>query len=133
EPEPDLVVTTGFEIEGGETGLTELLGRVEWEVGRLPTAIVAVSDEVAMGVIYAAKQFGIRVPEDLSVVGVDDQDVAGLFDLTTVSQPVIEQGRIAGRVLMELVEHGTRPDPEVLRLPPGLVVRNTTTPPHGPG
>ena len=71
--------------------------------GELPTAIFAVSDEVAMGVLYAAREHGLKVPRDLSVVGVDGHDFAYLFDLTTVSQPVRDQGRIAARLLLEQV------------------------------
>ncbi len=130
EPDPRLTITTGFEVEGGESALSELLARAEWQTSRLPTAIVAVSDEVAMGVIYAGEQFGIRVPEDISVVGVDDHDMARLLGLTTVAQPVIEQGRIAATMLLGLMRQDGRPAPESARLAPGLVVRRTTAPPR---
>ena len=76
----------------------------------LPTAIFAVSDEVAMGVLYAAREHGLKVPEDLSVVGVDGHDFAYLFDLTTVSQPVRDQGRIAARLLLEQINSATARD-----------------------
>ena len=56
-----------------------------------------------MGVLYAAREQGLKVPEDLSVVGVDGHDFAYLFDLTTISQPVRDQGRIAARLLLEQV------------------------------
>lgn len=130
-PDPDLVITTGFLAEAGEAALEELLMRADWEPGRLPTAVVTVSDELAMGVMYAARKRGIRVPQDLSVVGVDDHDLARYFDLTTVSQPVIEQGRIAANMLWDLMQTGRMPSPEVLRLPPGLIVRSSTAPPRG--
>jgi DNA-binding LacI/PurR family transcriptional regulator len=129
-PDPGLVVTTGFLAEAGEAALEELLFRADWEPHRLPTAVVAVSDELAMGVIYAARKRGLRVPQDLSVVGVDDHELARYFDLTTVAQPVIEQGRIAAQMLWDLMHSGRIPDPEVIRLPPGLIVRDSTAPPR---
>lgn len=132
-PDPDLLVTTGFLAEAGEAAVEELLFRADWEPHRMPTAVVAVSDELAIGFSYAARKRGIRVPQDLSVVGVDDHDMARFFDLTTVSQPVIEQGRIAARMLWGLMQTGLMPDPEVLRLPPGLVVRESTAPPRAGG
>jgi len=131
-PDPALVETTGFEVESGEAALEELLGRAGWDPSRLPTAVVAVSDEVAMGVIYAARHRGIRVPADLSVIGVDNHDMARLFDLTTVAQPVAEQGRIAAEMLFELIRTGLPPDPAVVRMAPGLIERNSTAPPRAP-
>lgn len=129
-PDPSLVETTGFEVEAGEAALEELLARAEWDPLRLPTAVVAVSDEVAVGVIYAARHRGIRVPADLSVVGVDNHDMARLFDLTTVEQPVVEQGRIATEMLVELIRTGRPPDPLLVQLTPGLIERNSTAPPR---
>lgn len=131
--DPSLVVTTGFLAESGEAALHELIMRADWRKGDLPTAAVCVSDEVAIGVMYAARQWGIRVPQDLSVIGVDDHDMARFFDLTTVSQPVIEQGRLAAELLWDIMQSGRMPVPEVTRLQPGLIVRNSTAPPRSPG
>lgn len=124
------VVTAGFEAEGGEAALEELLLRAESEPARLPTAVVAVSDELAIGLISAARQWGIRVPHDLSVVGVDNHDMARFFGLTTVAQPVIEQGRIAAAMLWDLMTTGRMPDPAIVHMPPGLIVRESTAPPR---
>jgi DNA-binding LacI/PurR family transcriptional regulator len=98
-----------------------------------PTAVVAWSDEIAMGVLYAVRGAGLRVPEDVSVIGVDDHDLSRLFDLTTVAQPVREQGRVAARLLVEqLVAAGaTEPEVVTVTMPIGLVVRGTTGPPPG--
>ncbi|MEO7126369.1 MAG: substrate-binding domain-containing protein [Nakamurella sp.] len=109
-----LAVTAGFEAEGGEAGFEELLTRASFEPANLPTAVVAVSDELAIGLIFAARQWGVRVPQDLSVVGVDDHDMARYFGLTTVAQPVIEQGRLAASILCDLIRGGPIPDPAVL-------------------
>ena len=70
------------------------------------------------------------MPQDLSVIGVDNHDMAQFFDLTTVSQPVIEQGRLAAEILWELMHSGRMPDPEVTRLAPGLIVRDSTAGPR---
>lgn len=129
-PDPNLVVITGFLAEAGEAALHELLIRADWRIDDLPTAMVCVSDELAIGVIYAARQWGIRIPQDLSVIGVDNHDMARFFDLTTVSQPVIEQGRLAAHMLWEIMQTGRTPHPEVTRLAPGLIVRNSTAPPR---
>src|SRR6476660_7439315 len=106
EPDPALVQRTGFSMDGGEAAVHRVFGQ-GWKARDLPTAVFAVSDEVAMGVLYAARQQGLKVPKDLSIVGVDGHDFAYLFDLPTISQPVRDQGRIAARLLLEQVN-----DPE---------------------
>ena len=94
----------------------------------LPTAIFAVSDEVAMGVLYAARQQGLKVPKDLSIVGVDGHDFVYLFELTTISQPVRDQGRIAARLLLEQVNSSEPRQPSVVSVGSGLIRRGTTGP-----
>jgi hypothetical protein len=87
---------------------SELVARPE-----RPTAVVAWSDEIAMGVLYAVRSAGLRVPQDVSVIGVDDHDLARLFDLTTVAQPVREQGRVAARLLVEKLLEAGAIEPDV--------------------
>ena len=84
-----------------------------------------------MGVMFAARRSGVRVPQDLSVIGVDNHDLSYLFDLTTVGQPVREQGRIAAEMLLEHIRTGVPIQPWVIRMEPGLIRRNTTAPPRG--
>lgn len=67
----------------------------------LPTCVVAASDEIAFGVLSAARRHRLDVPRDLSVIGVDDHVHAGIFDLTTVRQDVIAQGRCAGAMILD--------------------------------
>jgi DNA-binding LacI/PurR family transcriptional regulator len=99
---------------------TELLSLPE-----RPTAIVAASDVQAVGCLEAATQLGIRVPDDLSVVGYDDIDLAGLMGLSTVRQPLIYSGeRGADLVLEALSMRNRQPNTELLELE--LVVRATT-------
>lgn len=118
----DLEDVGEFTVAGGGAAAHRLLTRPD-----RPTAIFAASDEMAIGVLRAARQLGLSVPADVSVVGIDDYELAGFFDLTTVAQPVREQGRLgAERVLAELT--GVRP-PQSEVLPVTLVVRSSTAPP----
>ncbi|NED99021.1 LacI family DNA-binding transcriptional regulator [Phytoactinopolyspora halotolerans] len=128
EPDPKLVAPAKFIAEAGVQAYAEFKRR-----GPLPTAIFAVSDEVAMGVVHAARADGVRMPEDLSVVGVDDHDLAWVFGLTTVAQPVREQGRIAADSLLERMRTfgtATYPGVEVTTMPTELIIRSSTAPPR---
>ena len=124
-PEPGLEANGEFTVGGGMRAGRELLERPV-----RPTAVFAASDEMAIGVLRTARELGMRVPDDLSVIGIDDHEMAGFFDLTTVAQPAHEQGRVAAQqVLHALDERNWEPD-QVL-LPTRLVVRRTTAPPGG--
>jgi DNA-binding LacI/PurR family transcriptional regulator len=95
---------------------------------RRPTAIVAASDTQALGVIAAAHEVGLRVPEDLSVIGYDDVEAADYVGLTTVSQRLFESGRLGAEILLaEIAERSA--EPPIARLSPEVVVRATTAPP----
>lgn len=93
-----------------------------------PTAVYAHSDEVALGAIRTLRRVGLRIPEDLSVIGIDDHPVAELIDLTTVRQPVREQGEPAGRMLLSILG-GEETDHDVV-VPTQLVIRGSTAPPR---
>jgi DNA-binding LacI/PurR family transcriptional regulator len=93
-----------------------------------PTAVLALSDELALGVVAAAAERGLAVPGDLSVVGFDDAGPAEAAGLTTVAQDLEGQGERAGRLLLDADGWGAGP-PHVL-LPAGLVVRGSTGPPR---
>jgi DNA-binding LacI/PurR family transcriptional regulator len=93
-----------------------------------PTAIFAYSDTQAIGVLEAANDMGIRVPEALSVVGYDDIEAAELVHLTTIRQSLYESGvRGAQLLLKQMVK--PFPEPQEILLETQLVVRNTTAPP----
>lgn len=66
-----------------------------------PTAVFAGSDEMAFGVLVAAAELGLRVPEDVSVIGIDDHDWSESYGLTTVRQDPYEQGRTAARTVLD--------------------------------
>jgi LacI family transcriptional regulator, galactose operon repressor len=96
-----------------------------------PTAVFAASDQQAIGVLEAARILGIRVPEELSVVGFDDVEIAAHVGLTTVRQPLFESGRRGAELLLQMLagaaqqlgEHHTE------LLPVEVVVRSTTAAP----
>ena len=96
-----------------------------------PTAIFAASDQQALGVLEAARILGIRVPEELSVVGFDDVEVAAYVGLTTVRQPLFESGRRGADLLLRLLtEDGEQPPaPQLEQLAVEVVVRSTTAVP----
>jgi LacI family transcriptional regulator len=94
-----------------------------------PTAIFASSDTKAIGVLDAAKELNLRVPEDLSVVGYDDIRDAEYVNLTTVQQPLFKSGFLGGQKIISLIENPEAPPEEIL-LPLNLVVRGTTSPPR---
>ncbi|QTV80277.1 LacI family DNA-binding transcriptional regulator [Microbacterium sp. NIBRBAC000506063] len=120
---PAFLEPADFTIEGGYRAGKQLLGRP----GPRPTAIFAASDEMAIGAILAARDLGFRVPEDLSVVGIDGHELGEFFRLTTVDQFPMGQGeRAAERILQQLSEGGEEPPHGQGALPFELVVRGTT-------
>ncbi|WP_028652853.1 LacI family DNA-binding transcriptional regulator [Nocardioides halotolerans] len=125
--DPSLEVDGGFTLPGGIDAGRRLLDRPD-----RPTAIFAASDEMAIGVLRAARELGLRVPHDVSVVGIDDHELAGFFDLTTVAQPVVEQGRLAARLVLDALAPGAAKGgwhPAQVILPTTLLARGSTGPP----
>jgi len=95
-----------------------------------PTAIFAASDTQALGALEAAREAGLRVPQDLSIVGYDDIEVAAYVGLTTVHQPMYQLGVEGVRELMRHLNDENRM-PETRTLPVSLIIRETTAPPPG--
>jgi LacI family transcriptional regulator len=92
-----------------------------------PTAVFAASDTQAIGVLEAARDLGISVPAELSVIGFDDIEVAAYLGLTTVRQPLVESGRRGAKLLLDMLA-GRPVAPLRELLPLELVVRGTTGP-----
>ncbi|AIG74797.1 MULTISPECIES: LacI family DNA-binding transcriptional regulator [Amycolatopsis] len=113
----------------GEKAVHELLS--DPPEGGMPTALVAGNDFNAVGAISALEEVGLRVPEDVSVVGYDNTSLAALrhLSLTTVDQPRTEMGRLAVEALLERIR-GERAEPVRHLLHPSLVVRSTTAAPE---
>jgi alanine racemase len=127
----DQIVAGRSSIEGGSSAFQR-----EWALGNRPTAVLAMSDALAIGAMSAARELGLRIPDDLSVVGFDDIDLAALVDppLTTVHQPIRQKGADAVRLLLAEVEQREANRPEHLRLETRLIVRGSTgSAPHGRG
>jgi LacI family transcriptional regulator len=124
--DPDLEVASDFERAAGASAAAVLLSLPE-----PPTAIFAFNDAIAVGTMRAAHELGVRVPEELSVIGFDDIAYATMVGpmLTTVRQPLGELGRTAVNLLLRLLE---RPgsEPRQIELSTRLVVRETTAPPR---
>jgi DNA-binding LacI/PurR family transcriptional regulator len=94
-----------------------------------PTAVFAASDTQALGVMQAAREQGLRIPEDLSVIGFDDIEIAEYLDLTTIRQPLFESGYRGIDLLLPSAEQ-VRNDTLCQELALELVVRGTTAPPN---
>jgi LacI family transcriptional regulator, repressor for deo operon, udp, cdd, tsx, nupC, and nupG len=118
-----LVTTVDWGGLQGADAMGELLGLRE-----PPTAVYAHSDEVALGAVRTLRRAGLRIPDDISVIGIDDHPLADLTDLTTVAQPVREQGLLAGRMVLGLLA-GEEVERAVIK-PTKLIVRGSTAPPR---
>jgi LacI family repressor for deo operon, udp, cdd, tsx, nupC, and nupG len=129
DAEADLEIVTGnFSIESGAEAADRLLSQPS-----RPTAIFCFNDEMAMGVLDMARQRGIRVPKDLSVMGFDDIRFARYVDppLTTIAQPMRDIGETSVRLLLEIIQ-GRTTSPQSITLPHTLMIRSTTAPaPNG--
>jgi LacI family xylobiose transport system transcriptional regulator len=124
--EPALVRTGDFHIEGGyENGMALL------RLPDPPTAVFAGSDLQALGLYEAARELGVRIPQDLSVVGYDDLPVARWVGppLTTVRQPLAEMAEMAARMVITMSRR-VEPVSRRLDLATSLVVRQSTAPPR---
>lgn len=120
--DPSLYVDGSFTIQGGYEAADALLRLPE-----RPTALFALSDEMAFGAIHAARDLGLRVPEDVSIVGVDDHDASPVIGLTTVHQDVDQHGARAARLMIAQLT-GQTVEPVRHNDPIRLVVRTSTAP-----
>jgi LacI family transcriptional regulator len=125
-PDPRLEVESNWQIDPGEEAAAKLL-----DLDSPPTAIFAFNDNAAIGALRAARKRGLRVPEDLSVVGFDDLEEAALVTpaLTTVRQPLAEMGRLAVNLLLRLLDK-QRVEALRIELATKLVVRESSGAPR---
>ncbi|RZU31217.1 LacI family DNA-binding transcriptional regulator [Blastococcus saxobsidens] len=122
--DPDLVVPGNFDYASGARAADVLLSSSD-----PPTAVVAANDQMALGVYEGARRRGVRVPDDVSVVGFDDLPQARWSSppLTTVHQPLAEMGMMAARTVLRMVEGEAIESPRV-ELSTRLIVRDSTAP-----
>ncbi|WP_217513820.1 substrate-binding domain-containing protein [Vibrio metschnikovii] len=118
---PDWIIESDFECEGGAQALYRLKKK-----GPLPSAIFVSNDMMAMGVIHAASDLHIAIPDQLSIIGYDDIHIANFMtpSLTTIHQPKYRLGQAAIDTLLNKLKNQSR-EPQVVQLEPTLVVRQS--------
>ncbi|TFC96028.1 MULTISPECIES: LacI family DNA-binding transcriptional regulator [Cryobacterium] len=125
-PDPALFMAADFTMRGGYQAAKQLLGSPH----NRPTAVFAASDEMAIGTILAARDLGLVVPRDVSVVGVDDYDLADFFGLTTIAQFPQGQGESAVEILLDQLRPGQNQLTDLnTPMPFELLVRSSTARP----
>ena len=122
--QPDLVVEGDYTATSGYQATQRFLALGP----RRPTAIFALNDMMAMGCLGAVHEAGLRVPEDVAVVGFDDIVLASYTfpPLTTVRQQKYEMGRLAAKIIIDRTQSGDGSEPQRYVLPVELVVRGST-------
>lgn len=122
---PDHMLWGRYTHEAGYAGMLQLS-----RTPHMPTAIFCANDVIAIGAMDAAKKIGLRIPDDVSVIGVDDIPMASwsIIDLTTIRQPLNDIAITAVRRLVDQIETQTKPTITNEKLPTSLVRRNTTAP-----
>jgi len=123
----EFVVGGSFTFESGQEAMQALL-----DLPKRPTAVFAANDLMAIGCVFTALQRGLRIPQDLSVVGMDNIESTQYLtpQLTTMEVPMVEMGRQAASCLFSMIEK--EPFPAVTVLPHSLVIRGTAAPPNQP-
>jgi len=121
-----LIIEGDFSLDSGRLAAEKWLSMSD-----RPTAMFCASDREAFGFISRLAKAGVRVPEDVSIIGFDDIEVAAFFvpALTTVSQPRIDIGRAAAQMLFGLIDGEIAPEDNHPQLDVKLVVRESTAPP----
>jgi LacI family transcriptional regulator len=121
---PELIYEGDFFQTDGFTGALALL-----DLPNPPTAIFASNDVMAMGAMDAVRSRGLRIPDDISILGFDDIPQAALIrpGLTTVAQPLEKMGRVATQMLLDLLQHPEK-EGDRIELPTQLVVRDSCCP-----
>lgn len=124
---PELIVEIQEDLSMPQVGYP--YAKMLLETGRPFSALFAYNDLSAIGAIWAFQEAGVRVPEDISVVGFDDVPLASFCDpkLTTIRQPLVRMGRIAAQTLIDQLEGRAEFQPEII-IEPELIVRGSTGP-----
>ncbi len=114
--------------EGGRVAAHALLSRPPDE---RPTALFVGNNEMTVGAVLAARELGLRIPQDLSIVGFDDSRWARTMQpaLTVVAQPEYDIGFLACETLLSLLRHGKPVQPVRIRLATTFIARDSTAPP----
>lgn len=115
-----------FRFDGGRMAASRVLAKKQ-----LPTAVIVANDMMALGAMQEFKAAGLRIPQDISIVGFDDISFASLSEpaLTTVCSPRVEMGRRAFEAFLHMVDLPHQPGVEI-RVPTYLIIRDSTAPPR---
>ena len=120
--DPDLVLAAGYSIEGGRLAMIELI-----ENRRMPSAILAGCDETAFGALMALRDLGLSAPKNVSIIGIDDHQMSWFLGLSTISQPVADQGAFAASLLIDRLHRAGLPNPPASHvLETKLIARKST-------
>lgn len=120
----EYLVTVPYGVGAGADGIDRLLA-----LETPPSAVFAYSDEIAISALHRLLAHGLRVPEDVSLIGVDGHPLGETCGLTTVSQSVTGQGRAAGGMVLSLLVGKPLPDGGAVVVPPELLERGSTASP----
>lgn len=128
EIQPDYTQIGDFKESSGYQAMMRFLA-----LQPAPTAVFVANNQMTIGALRAIHDLGARVPEDLSIVGFDDLDLAELLDppLTVVWRPTVDQGVLAMKLLRNRIEGTQGGPPRTIRLETHLLVRRSTAAPHG--
>lgn len=116
-------VPGNFSYEGGAEAMKRL-----FSLHQPPTAVFALSDEMAIGALKMVRDMNLRVPQDLSIVGFDDNEVSEYVGLTTIRQPVADYGEHAAKQIIQQLAMTEQRPIEHIRCPTELILRTTTGP-----
>ena len=119
--DPDLVKYSGFSIESSYKKTKELLCQKN-----SPTALFPISNRIIIGALKAVKDLGLKIPEDISIIGFDDMVMADLLtpSLTVIAQPAYDIGKIGINTLIKKI-HGKRLGKKITNLEPELIIRES--------
>lgn len=125
EPAP-LIVEGDFRFDSGRAAAIEILNSK-----KIPTAVIAANDMMTLGAMQEFKEAGMKIPQDISLIGFDDIAFSSLSEpaLTTVYSPRVEMGRRAVEALITTIENPKQPGVEIC-IPTYLIKRNSTAPPR---
>lgn len=118
---PEFIVHTEYDIYATASAVTKILSRED-----RPTAIFCAADINALGAIRAANDLGLRIPEDIAIVGFDDIDMARYMELTTIHQPLESSGREAVQLITKIIKNPTLSLSQEVLLDLHLIVRGST-------
>ncbi|MCY7401754.1 MAG: LacI family transcriptional regulator [Nocardioides sp.] len=120
--DPELLATAPYGVNAGAVGMEQLLSLAD-----PPTAVFCYSDDIAVAATTVLRRVGLRVPEDVSLVGVDGNGLGELFGITTVDQHVVDQAREASTMVLDLLS-GRELEQSRVTLATHLLVRGSTAP-----